>query len=193
MSLLNDTKQKVILTGFGPFGEVKENPTQKLIELLKNEMQNELYQFFILPVSYEYGSEWSSKNIDSNTSLVVHFGVAANSKLIRIERTAKNQTGSSNDIDGISGQGKISGLEIETIQTGIDVSGLVDSMCASGLECELSDDAGDYLCNYIFFKSLQVKSDQVLFVHVPPEEELPLSKLKEFTLKLLGHLGYPVE
>lgn len=193
MSLLNDTKQKVILTGFGPFGEVKENPTQKLIELLKNEMQNELYQFFILPVSYEYCSEWSSKNIDSNTSLVVHFGVAANSKLIRIERTAKNQTGSSNDIDGISGQGYISELETETIQTGLDVSGLVDSMCASGLECELSDDAGDYLCNYIFFKSLQVKSDQVLFVHVPNEKELPLSKLKEFTLKLLDHLGYPAE
>lgn len=193
MSLLNDTKQKVILTGFGPFGEVKENPTQKLIELLKNEMQNELYQFFILPVSYEYCSEWSSKNIDSNTSLVVHFGVAANSKLIRIERTAKNLIGSSNDVDGTSGQGKISESDSTIIQTGIDVPELVDSLCSSGMECEVSDDAGDYLCNYIFFKSLQVKSDQVLFVHVPPEKELPLSELKKFTFKLLGNLGYPAE
>ncbi len=181
-------KKEILLTGFGPFGDVKSNPAEKLILSLKEQIQDELYQFFVLPVSYSYCSNWSAENITELTTLVIHFGVSAQSKIIQLERTGHNVIGSSIDVDGMSPGGKILQNGPETIQSGLNLELVCNQMNNKGFKCELSDNAGDYLCNFIFYKSLNTAAEKSLFVHIPSEREVSLEDLKEFTLELIRNL-----
>lgn len=180
--------KEVIITAFGPFGDVTSNPTEKLINSLKEELQDELYRLFVLPVSYSYCSNWVKDHISAESSLVIHFGVSAKSKIIQLERTGRNLVGSSADVDGKFLQGKIVAEEIGSIQSGLDLNSLKANLNSKGFPCDVSDDAGDYLCNFILFKSLCVAPRRTLFVHVPPEEEMSIGALKAFTLELLRSL-----
>lgn len=184
----NESDKKVIITGFGSFGNVQSNPTEKLINSLKDELAEELYQFFVLPVSYNHCNSWSEQNISSSTQLVIHFGVSAKSQIIQLEKRGHNITGCSPDIEGVADSGKIVEGLPGTIETGIDTARLRKELNANGFPCEVSENAGDYLCNYIYFKSLIIVPEKVLFVHVPPEEFLSIEKLKEFSLELIRTL-----
>jgi len=181
-------KKEIILTGFGSFGSLTSNPTEKLILSLKKRLQDELYQFFVLPVSYSYCSSWSEENISSSTSLVIHFGVSAKSNVIQLERTGHNIIGETNDIEDFRPSDKICEIAPELIKTGLDLESLMQKMNTSGFQCEVSDNAGDYLCNYILYKALSIAKDRSFFVHVPPEEVLSIPDLEKFTLELLRNL-----
>lgn len=181
-------KKEIIITGFGPFGDLSSNPSEKLINSLKSELQDELYRLFVLPVSYDYCSSWSENNISQKTSLLIHFGVSVKSETILLERTGRNIIGSSSDIDGESPERKILDEEVDVIQSGLDLISVKSEMNSNGFDCDISDNAGDYLCNFILFKSLRVAQDRTLFVHVPPEKELSIEELKTFTLELLRSL-----
>ena len=49
----------------------------------------------------------------------------------------------------------------------------------TGLEAEASKDAGRYLCEFIFYKSLAAQNGRALFVHVPDYD-------KPYNVKQLG-------
>lgn len=185
--------RKIILTGFGPFGELQSNPTEKLIHSLEETLENELYQFFVLPVSYSYCSGWSEKHISDEVCLVIHFGVSAKSEVIQLERSGRNIAGSTKDVDGNCHGSKILKDGPEKIQSSLDLKRLCKQMNGADFQCEVSDNAGDYLCNFILYKSLCVAAEKTLFVHVPPESKMPISELKEFTLEMIRNLLAQVE
>ena len=184
---MRDNKE-IILTGFGTFGDLASNPSEKLINSLKSELQNELYQLFVLPVSYSYCSDWSKAHISESTSLVIHFGVSAKSKVINLETVGRNVIGSSQDIDGFVPGSKVIENGQNTIQTELDLDKVCKELQKTGFKCELSDNAGDYLCNYILYKSLMIAPERSFFVHVPPEEQTSIEELKRFTLALIRNL-----
>ena len=180
--------REIILTGFGTFGDLASNPSEKLINSLKSELQDELYQLFVLPVSYSYCSDWSKVHISESTSLVIHFGVSAKSEVIQLETTGRNVIGTTKDIDG-----SIPGIKViehgpDTIQTELDLDRVCKELQKNCFKCELSDNAGDYLCNYILYKSLTIAPGKSLFVHIPPEEKISIEELKRFTLALIRNL-----
>lgn len=186
-------KKDIIITGFGSFGEVLSNPTEKLIKSLKEELRDELYQLYVLPVSYSYCSSWSEEHISENTSLVIHFGVSATSHVIQLERTGRRGVGSNVDVDGECYQRKTVDGELDSIQTGLDLHLLRQELLEKGYSCEVSDNAGDYLCNFILFNSLKIAPQKSLFVHVPPEDEVSIEELKSFTLELIRSLRSQVK
>lgn len=190
MNLSNSmsVEKEIILTGFGPFGDISSNPTEKLINSLKDELQDKLYQLYVLPVSYDFCSSWSEEHISDSTSLIIHFGVSAKSNVIQLERTGKNIIGSSADVNGKAPQRKILESGPEEIQSKLDLESVQKELGEKGFNCEVSDNAGDYLCNFILYKSLMIAPEKSLFVHVPPENVVSVPDLKDFTLELLRSL-----
>lgn len=62
-------------------------------------------------------------------------------------------------------------IELNVLKTRIDVKELCNNVNKNseknGCKACLSNDAGRYLCEYIFYQSLSIDSTKTLFVHVP--------------------------
>lgn len=56
-----------------------------------------------------------------------------------------------------------------------------------GDKIEVSSDAGRFLCNYIFFSSLQRKRKSI-FVHVPPFEAIPFDVQLEMLVEIIREI-----
>lgn len=60
------------------------------------------------------------------------------------------------------------------LETGIDVEQLCreinDKSIANGCKACVSNDAGRYLCEFIFYQSLCIQPERTLFVHVPDSD-----------------------
>lgn len=99
---------------------------------------------------------------------VVHLGVAARSRRLRIETLASDRAAAARDAAGMAPTGRsISGDRRSRIPAGYDARRLLAAARAAG-PAELSRDAGGYICNATFFASLDARSAPVVaFLHVP--------------------------
>ena len=80
---------KIIITAFGSFPGVDENPTEKLlkdwdytdksVEIIKQ----------ILPVEYDFCQGWAAENITEAIDLVIHLGVAVNRSENSLEKVGE--------------------------------------------------------------------------------------------------------
>lgn len=111
---------------------------------------------------------------DHAPDLVIHCGVSALiawRKIIQIERHAHSSGYQRPDIcSAVPSDG---GCESECLKTLIDLDHLITAeeaeeseQCA--ISCQISDDAGRYLCEYIYYTSLKINPRCTLFIHVPP-------------------------
>lgn len=91
---------------------------------------------------------------------------------------------------GIAGPSSLS-------QAGHACSACADDLQALGHNVGISHSAGRYLCNYIYFKSLQLCSNvpnwHALFVHVPPLELIGHDEEVAFAVDLFDALVQKVQ
>jgi len=161
--------KKLLLTGFEPFGNNPYNPTQNYISTFnKDKIKNWQVELVILPVSYVKVHHFFNelKKFD----LRIHLGLASKNKKITIEKFAKNFCSSSEkDNDGVD---KLNSI----IQTGESKEIVKESLFCeelaklSNLNINLSLDAGGYVCNYTFYKSLSIDKN-AYFIHLPSNEK----------------------
>jgi pyroglutamyl-peptidase len=169
--------KRILITGFGPFSDFKENPSEKLVIALLDWFQknsNHKVEIRVLPVEYEAVDQWISEKDFSKFDFIFQFGVASNRQKICLERVALNWTESK--VADISGKIK-SGQPIDSDQPEAFFSSLNLSRIASELgpqfenRIEVSFTAGAYLCNFVYFKS-RIKTENCLFVHIPSQLEI---------------------
>ena len=106
-----------------------------------------------------------------NPDLVVHVGVSGVAEELTIETLAHNEGYKRLDVTGNTAPSQCylkNGCDC--LATGFDVEKLCndingDSCLAMAVQ---SNDAGRYLCEYIFYASLSQKTSCVSFIHVPP-------------------------
>lgn len=153
------------VTGFGPFLDVDNNHTGELARELAPENHT------ILPVSYSEVESFIREYKLNNRQPLLMLGIARKAEEIHIERTAKNLTCNLPDVDGV---------ELPKTQLSMTHPGALSNPLATqvAFSCSasyfLSDDAGSYLCNYIYFRAQsQLEHIPCLFVHVPPIERMP--------------------
>ncbi len=185
--------KKVLITGFGPFGDVKENPSQKLLKSLNELLPQDKFICEVLPVSYSFCEDWILEQNRHEFAFVLHFGVAMKSEKIRLEKKAKNFCGEGKDITGFSKTGLIKENEPKSLVSQVNTEHLAEWLNNEGFPCEVSEDAGDYLCNFLYFISLLHFSGNVLFVHIPSEKVVAIEELIQFTKALLRHLQFQVK
>ena len=86
---------KFNITGFKPFHGVASNPTEILLNQLKEESQKmeniEFNHLDTIDVSMKSARQYYHDHSKDNIDLFLHMGVAADSKTFRLERFAYNK------------------------------------------------------------------------------------------------------
>ena len=104
--------------------------------------------------------------------LAVHVGLAEGRSKINLESTARNSVGDRPDEAGLVFDADELLADAEPRRTTpLEVDALVERLSREHADSDLpgavaSDDAGDYVCNALFFHALGCAD--ALFVHVPP-------------------------
>lgn len=167
---------KLLLTGFEPFGDFAANPSWDALQLAA---RRELFETEVvlarIPVTYASAFETWQAAAKFGPGACISFGLHGGIKgrgasTIYIETTARNRDGASKaDNAGITRQAQpIAPSGPETIPATLPSQRLCDSLKQSGFEAQLSNDAGAYLCNHLFYRAAQSATFPFGFVHVPP-------------------------
>jgi len=169
-------RPKVLVTGFPPFPSAPVNPTQWLIETLQPSELKHLCDLRsgVIPVDYELaGDALNDLAKLHQPDIIINFGLAANATGIRLERLARNEIAANRvDNSGKAPDTKTICDGEETFSSGLPLEDIASELTAKGLPVQWSDDAGGYLCNYIFYlgkagRCPNVRTDMIGFIHVP--------------------------
>lgn len=170
---------KILLTAFGSFPGVRVNSGAVVLEKLNDKILGNFahkVQRTFLRTSYEFCEWWIPRTLaDNRFDLIVHLGVAPFTRSFRLETTASNRVSRRlKDSDGHTWRTKIIDREGPAkLVSSIAGANLSEDLTRRGLPVLLSDDAGDYLCNFLYYKSLRFIEihnlpTAVLFLHMPP-------------------------
>ena len=169
-----------LITGFGPFLSVTDNPSGRLAA--ESGLPHR-----VLEVSFDAVDEFVEGLDPADFETLLMLGVAGRASTMRVELVAHNVIGSTPDVRGhVQGPSAISPMHpaqlAGTLWTGPELLNEGDGWVPSV-------DAGDYLCNYIYFRAAQRFPDKpVGFLHVPPYEAMPFEEQRELLDRILGQL-----
>ena len=179
------TDPLLLVTGFGPYEDVEENPSGRLVERLDLDPPAGVeIAARILPVSFR-GSV--AELDDALTALeprtpaaILSLGVRKKGQHFRLERRAASTLVEGRpDILGVDAAelGLVPGPELTTT---LDMAPLSDALRAGGAdEVEVSDDAGGYVCERVYRHALERGAElgvPAVFLHVPALRHVSLAK-----------------
>ncbi|SPO05495.1 uncharacterized protein DNG_08182 [Cephalotrichum gorgonifer] len=190
---------EVLVTGFGPFRKYGVNPSYEIVSRLPNRIDpldsepgapeiilrrpsdpvKVAYQhvFRAIPELYE---------TYPNVRYFVHVGVSHLATCCQLETRARKGPYEGLDVDGRRWCGDADGWDDvwrsapEQIQSAVDVEGIAVKMASGGKwEVSTSNDAGLYLCEFIYFNSMHTarrlgeagRDIKGVFIHVPANLE----------------------
>ena len=158
----------ILITSFGPFDNFKVNPSTEVLENLKNSLQipaEHNISYKVLDVSYGKIDSFIESD-HPNYDLIIHLGVATNNDNMRIELVAKNEK-AGKDVDGVVFTSKEIVEGLNELNTNFPMETLKEIVDNYPDKIQFSLDAGNYLCNYIYYKSLnQFKTGNIVFIHI---------------------------
>ena len=215
----------VWLTGFEPFGEHEGNVSQQVAEALdgfvgvidlgespgpyqaESRKSPVVVQSTILTVDEEGaaaiatclpGGLISETERLANPAAIIHLGLAENAEWIRLEASAANELAFR--IADNSGR-QVAGLAIDDdapaqLNTTAPLD-LILAECADDERIRRSDDAGRFVCNETYFRTLQVvesagmkdgyqRALPVIFVHLPPTSVIPLDEQVDVVRRIIA-------
>jgi pyroglutamyl-peptidase len=155
-----------------------------------------------LPTEWEWVGREAHRLLNAlRPRLVLHFGVSQRSRTFRIERSAHNRVAPRGDARGALPPARIIRRNGDArLETPVPAAGVARHLRDNGLPAIASASAGSYLCNFLYYLSLDWARGQqtqcdVCFVHVPPVTaltEIELLRGAELILSyLLDHAGVP--
>lgn len=195
----NTRKKEIILTSFGKFQGVSNNPTITLLEnlILKSNSHFDIVQSAVLEVSVEDVDNFfqsTCKELQNEKRIFVHLGVDARSSQIKIETTAYNNKDFRVPDEKAyqpSCAKIIESLELDHQElTCFSAENIIAKLCDSKDRVITSSDPGRFLCNYIYFRSLYSKRLSkvpalCIFIHVPHFESISCEDQVDYIFKIL--------
>jgi pyroglutamyl-peptidase len=168
---------RVLLIGFGPFPGAPFNPSEVLVEALARRRRPALAG--IECVTHVFATTYAAVDRDlpklfaAKPDVVLIFGLAGRSRELCIETRARNAVSLLfPDASGHRPQhGVISAGRPASLRGNAPFARLLGAVRARAVPVRLSRDAGRYLCNYAYWRTLQrVRGARPLvqFVHIPP-------------------------
>ncbi len=197
----------IIITGFGEFGGVKDNPTTHLINHFHQNGipgigKEQIRALKVLHVSVETGGQQLKELQEackgsSNIQLWIHLGVSAKATTFCLEQRAQNcldfpeyadECGKKACNEPIVDNDSIGARYCSSLPLG-DIHQILEENKGFGDICQVSQDAGKFICNYVYFKSLEFcrQGDNRfgMFLHVPLFSVIPMERQVEFISSLL--------
>jgi pyroglutamyl-peptidase len=173
-------KSRVLVTGFKPFLGENINPSEILLEHIKRDFGvSGACDTLLLPVSFRQAFQ------DLETHLEKHhydhiflLGQAGGRAEVCFERVGLNwiETENPDEESYTPKQGLIADNEESALFSKLPLTEWCEELKAKSLPAKVSLSAGGYVCNYLYFKTLQkfAKNNHtwVVFIHVPylPEQ-----------------------
>lgn len=170
---------RLLVTGFTPFPGAPVNPTEHLIRHFEQAPPlagaDVACRFAVLPVDYGQAvPALEEVSAGFEPHIAVHFGLANEARGFRLERLARNEIAARiPDNAGNQPAGSEIRAGAEHAPSGLPLAEIEAALQARGHAVEWSDDAGGYLCNYVFFHSASglcrgLGAAMSGFVHVGP-------------------------
>ncbi len=170
----------MLTTAFSAFGRFAANPSALVAERLGR-------PYVLLEVAYAAADEFVARLDPDSFDRAVLLGVAGNSSSFRLETRARNQIDPIPDVRGELPAHSIIDSTAPSVLAGTlwPADLLAHPPCGVGV----SDDAGGYLCNYLYFRMLQrFTTKPIGFLHVPPLEKMALDQQVAIVSRLLEPL-----
>lgn len=182
---------KVLLTAFEPFLDYKTNSSMEVLKCITNDNIKKI----LLPVSYNRSKQLLISEINSfKPDIVLSLGLAGKAKEVRLERFAHNiQDSKSPDNDGIIlTDNRISEGEYQ-LETNFNLNEIFNRISNQKIDIKISESAGTYVCNTVYYTSLITNFNNSLFVHLPnskleDDEGYDIDLLVEIVNKIIDYL-----
>lgn len=154
----------MIITGFGPFGTIEKNPSWALAQEVAKRCGVDAVE---LPTSYSRGVIALQSAMYADP-LIIMFGYASSVDGLRVESQAHNMVKSVQaDVDGcVMTDHRQDGGGPEIRPVGFPVDQLSAAIEAAGCDVQISDSAGGYVCNWVFYAALGRADTIASFIHV---------------------------
>ncbi len=166
----------ILVTGFGPFPDAPHNPTEGLVKKLSREPAPRGTRM----VRHVFRTSYAAVDRDLPALLrryrpdaLLMFGLATQATQLRIETCARNILATLADADGrVPTMRSIAPGRQATLRLPTPARPLLAAARVAGMKAALSNDAGDYLCNYLCWRATMAARmlhgpRLVAFVHVP--------------------------
>lgn len=168
---------RVLITGFGPFPGVPDNPSAWLAEMVAADPQGHDCHLHaeILPTEWDSVAARAPQLFEAlQPRVLLHFGLCRYAQGFRIERAAHNRILPRADMTGALPETRtILPNGPDRLDTDFPVASLAAHLRTRGLAAASSRSAGRYLCNFLYYRSLAWAAEQerpplACFVHIPP-------------------------
>ncbi len=163
----------LLLTCFEPFGGDVENASQTILRLIESGWAERRPDVRLvtaeLPVAYRAADERVAALLaEHRPDFVVALGEAGYRATVTPEALARNLDDARiPDNDGGQPCEQVIDPDGDDLPSRMDVVGIVAAGQAAGLPIEVSDDAGGFLCNHVFYRLMQWTDIAGGFIHVP--------------------------
>lgn len=158
---------KVLFTYFGPYSDFEINPSEILANEIEKNRENTSIDFMKLDVSFSSVENLIAKIQENNYEYIILTGVSRNSKKIKLETQAKNFIEGS-DIFHIKKNGAINLKSSSHLNTNFPKEKYNSIISSFPNQITDSTNAGKYLCNYTYFKLLDLfEIENIIFIHIP--------------------------
>lgn len=173
-------RPRILVTGFSAFPGAPVNPTERLVAELRERMP-ELAAVgsittAVLDVDYGELPAALRRLAAKQPDIAIHFGLSAAAAGFVLERLARNAYGNKPDNAGHIPQAARICAGDDVLPSTLPLDALHGALIAKSIPVGWSDDAGGYLCNYLFYLSrspvlAEFAPGMSGFIHVPPLAE----------------------
>lgn len=172
----------ILVTGFTPFPGAPENPTAFLVEAIRSGRikvpDGVILDARLLPT--EFTASWSvfqAALAEVRPDVILEFGLSARATGFTLECVARNEMASSLP-DNAGFRPEDEAIERGAplvLPTGLPVEDLYHTLKAMSLPAEYSENAGAYVCNHLFYRTMSLPHTTrprcAGFIHIPYLEQ----------------------
>ena len=191
----------VLITGYPKFSNFEHNVSEKILSLLKKMDFGKTKIFTELLSVDEFGCNLTADKIKSGETfdVIIHLGFSSKSDKIRFEKYAYNEYKMSQpDNSGrCISNGEIIKNQKERHHTNADLLPLNYEFEGES-HVEWSENPGRYICNETYFNTLNAINKnskynyiKVIFIHLPSEFIIDISKQTEIIVRLIKCMTKP--
>lgn len=170
---------RTLVTGFGPFMEVTENPSAIIAASIDRPHR-------VLEVSYRVAEEFVFGLDEDSFDRLVLLGVASGRDRISLETLAHNLHGDALDVRQAARAGPIVETAPPILASTLFTEDRLPTLVAGEPGLQVSRDAGRYLCNFAYFLALRAfPAKRVGFIHVTPIDRIAIEDQIELVRRVI--------
>jgi len=188
----------LILSGFEPFGDHPSNPSAELVDGFHSPAGFAHWTIHRVQLPVVWGKAWKKLHqaiLETSADAVLALGLAAESKVLRLEHVALNwRNAESTDNEGQGPAGRYCVIEgPPAYWSQLPLHSFAEALSSAGIAFSHSAHAGTYLCNETFYRLMHYAATDAPglkagFIHIPLPQYQDQKTLNRALTAFLGCL-----